>query len=59
MLELADENAKYLGLSRRQFLQTSCGMATAFLAMNEIYGGGVFDVSKAEARDPELTLSKN
>ena len=32
MLELADENAKYLGLSR-QFLQTSCGMATAFLAM--------------------------
>ena len=24
MLELADENAKFLGLSRRQFLQTSC-----------------------------------
>ena len=24
--------------------------------MNEIYGGGVFNVSKAEARDPELTL---
>ena len=58
MLELADENAKYLGLSRRQFLQTSCGMATAFLAMNEIYGGGVFEVSKAEARDPELTLAR-
>ena len=58
MVELADENAKYLGLSRRQFLQTSCGMATAFLAMNEIYGGGVFNVSKAEARDPELTLAR-
>ena len=58
MVELADENAKYLGLSRRQFLQTSCGMATAFLAMNEIYGGGVFNVSKAEARDPELTLGR-
>ena len=58
MLEMADENAKHLGLSRRQFLQTSCGMATAFLAMNEIYGGGVFDVSKAEARDPELTLAR-
>ena len=28
-LEL-DENAKHLGLSK-QFLQTSCGMATAFL----------------------------
>ena len=24
MVELADENAKHLGLSRRQFLQTSC-----------------------------------
>ena len=58
MLELAEENAKHLGLSRRQFLQTSCGMATAFLAMNEIYGGGVFNVSNAEARDPELTLAR-
>ena len=29
MVELADENAKYLGLSREIF-QTSCGMATAF-----------------------------
>lgn len=54
ILELADENAKHLGMSRRQFLQTSCGMATAFLAMNEIYGGGVFQVSAAEARDPEM-----
>ena len=58
MVELAEENAKHLGLSRRQFLQTSCGMATAFLAMNEIYGGGVFNVSEAEARDPELTLAR-
>jgi hypothetical protein len=33
ILELADENAKKLGLSRRQFLATSCGMAAAFLAM--------------------------
>ena len=58
MLELADENSKHLGLSRRQFLQTSCGMATAFIAMNEIYGGGVFNVNNAEARDPELTLAR-
>ena len=58
IVELADENAKYLGMSRRQFLQTSCGMATCFLAMNEIYGGGVFQVSKAEARDPEMQLER-
>src|SRR5919197_6116824 len=38
MLELADVSSKRLGLSRRQFMQTSCGMAAAFLAMNEIYG---------------------
>ena len=36
--ELAELNGKRLGLSRRQFMQTSCGMAAAFLAMNEIYG---------------------
>ena len=34
--ELADLNGKQLGLSRRQFLHTSCGMAAAFLAMNDI-----------------------
>ena len=57
-IELADKNAKYLGMSRRAFLQTSCGMATAFLAMNEIYGGGVFQVNEAEARDPEMMLER-
>ena len=36
--ELADANARRLGLNRRQFFRTSCGMAAAFLAMNEIYG---------------------
>jgi len=28
--ELADTNARRLGLDRRQFLRTSCGMAAAF-----------------------------
>src|SRR6266481_1442367 len=50
--ELADLNGKSLGLNRRQFLRTSCGMAAAFLAMNEIYGN-VFQVTAAEAREPE------
>ena len=48
--ELADANAGRLGLNRRQFLRTSCGMAAAFVAMNEIYGGNVFQVTPAEAR---------
>src|SRR5215470_9097965 len=29
--EMADKNAKKLGLSRRRFLQTTCGMATAMI----------------------------
>src|SRR5215475_8452555 len=54
IFELADDNGKRLGLNRRQFLQTGCGMAAAFLAMTEVYGGHVFQVVAAEAREPEL-----
>src|SRR6266542_1604820 len=57
MLELADVSGKRLGLSRRQFMQTSCGMAAAFLAMNEVYGN-VFQVEGAEAHEPELMLAR-
>ena len=55
--ELADANAKRLGVNRRQFLRTSCGMAAAFVAMNEIYGN-VFQVTPAEAREPELAQAR-
>src|ERR1700755_627689 len=55
--ELADLNGKYLGWSRRQSLHTSCGMAAAFLAMNDIYGN-VFQVAPAEAREPGLMLAR-
>ena len=55
--ELADVNGKRLGLSRRQFMRTNCGMAAAFLAMNEIYGN-VFQVTPAEARDASLTQAR-
>ena len=33
--ELADRIAPKLGLNRSQFLRTGCGMAAAFLAMND------------------------
>jgi predicted TIM-barrel fold metal-dependent hydrolase len=56
--ELADLHGKRLGLNRRQFLRTSCGMAAAFVAMNEIYGGNVFQVTPAEAREPELAQQR-
>jgi len=48
--ELSDINGKRLGLSRRQFMRTSCGMAAAFLAMKEIYGGNVYSRSTKRRR---------
>ncbi len=48
---LADRYGRALGMSRRRFLRTSCGMAAAFLAMNRVFGP-LFAVSPAEAADP-------
>jgi predicted TIM-barrel fold metal-dependent hydrolase len=48
ILSMADKYAFRLGVSRRDFLKTSGGMATAFLAMNEVFGQ-TFKVSEAEA----------
>lgn len=49
--ELADTHGAKLGLDRRQFLRTSCGMAAAFVAFNNVFGN-LFDVTEAEAADP-------
>jgi uncharacterized protein len=50
--ELADTSARKLGLSRRQFLAGSGGMAASFLAMNEIYGP-YFDIDPLSLLVPE------
>ena len=50
--ELADLFASRLRMDRREFLLTSCGLATAFLALNSIHGN-LFTVSEVEAADPE------
>jgi hypothetical protein len=49
--EIADSQGKRLGMDRRKFLQTSCGMAAMFLAMNEVFGS-FFKVDPIEAADP-------
>ena len=36
--ELSEERARRLGMERRDFLRSSMGMATAFLASNMVYG---------------------
>ncbi|MGH9822521.1 MAG: hypothetical protein ACREDR_04625, partial [Blastocatellia bacterium] len=48
---LADKNAKRLGVSRRAFLQTSCGMAAAMICFNEVFGK-TYEVHAAEALEP-------
>jgi len=55
--ELAAAMAKKLGMSRRSFLQTSCGMATAFVALNDVFGP-IFAVAPAEAADPQAAAQR-
>ncbi len=47
---MADELAPKLGMDRRGFLRSACGMAAAFVAMNEVFGN-VFNVEAAETTD--------
>ncbi|HEU5320708.1 MAG TPA: amidohydrolase family protein [Methylomirabilota bacterium] len=48
----ADTLGARLRMDRRRFMQTSCGLAAAFLAMNEVFGA-FFQVDAAEAADPQ------
>jgi uncharacterized protein len=48
--ELTEKYSQKLGLSRRGFLSTSCGMAVVFMAMNSVFGR-FFTVDPAEAAD--------
>ena len=50
--EYADGAAKKLGVSRRDFLMSSGGMAASLMAMNDVYGK-FFDVAKEELFEPE------
>jgi len=50
--ELADKSAKRLGISRRQFLEGTGGLAASFLAMNEVFGQTFFKVSEVEMLEP-------
>src|SRR5438309_9315346 len=49
--ELAADAAKKLGVSRRDFMAGSGGMAASLIAMNDVYGK-FFDVSKTELLEP-------
>jgi len=51
ILARAERQAKILGVDRRSFLRTSCGMALAFAAMNTVFGD-FFKVNAAELMEP-------
>ncbi len=51
LLEMATGRAKKLGIERRQFLRSSCGLATAFAALNQVFGD-FFRVEAAEMMAP-------
>ncbi|HJP03598.1 MAG: hypothetical protein CL799_11060 [Chromatiales bacterium] len=57
IFELSDKNAKSLGLSRREFLHTTGGIATAFLAFNDVFGP-TFNVHAAEALETSAYKEK-
>src|SRR5437763_1674606 len=46
--ELAGKASKKLGMTRRQFLEGTGGLAASFLAMNEVYGNAFFKVDEVE-----------
>ncbi len=55
--ELAAEKSKKLGLDRRRFMATSMGLATCWMAMNEVYGKA-FEVEEAETMEPAAAGEK-
>jgi len=55
--EMADKQAKRYGIDRRRFLASSAGMATAFLAMNKVFGP-MFEVSEAEAANMDAAADR-
>jgi predicted TIM-barrel fold metal-dependent hydrolase len=57
-LKDALENARRLGVGRREFLESACGAATVLLALNQLScGGGSYRVPESAALEPEVAES--
>jgi predicted TIM-barrel fold metal-dependent hydrolase len=54
---MATERAAKLGMDRKAFLRSSMGMATCFLASNQVYGD-VFEVDEAETWDQAASAGR-
>jgi uncharacterized protein len=59
LFEEADKRAKKLGMSRRAFLRTAAGTATAYMVLNHVHGldstgdAAILPVTKEQCDDPE------
>ncbi|HUQ90068.1 MAG TPA: amidohydrolase family protein [Bryobacteraceae bacterium] len=56
--EMSVERSKKLGMERRAFMASSMGLATCFLASNQVWGGNAFEVEEAESWEPEAAAEK-
>ncbi len=50
--EMSAEKSKKLGIDRRKFMASTMGLATCFVASNQVYGKS-FEVDEAETMEPE------
>lgn len=57
LAEITERNARRLGMGRREFLSSVCGMAASLLAMNEVFGP-YYAVTAAEIEDPKAFEEK-
>jgi len=55
--EWGGENARKVGMERRDFMRSSMGFATALLAMNHVHGN-FWEVDPVEAFEPDATKEK-
>ena len=55
IMEWGTRNAKKIGMSRRGYMASSMGLATAFLASNCVYGQDAFEVGEDEQFEPRET----
>lgn len=56
--DMAELRARKLGMDRRTFMSTAMGMATCFLASNQVWGSNAFDVDEAETWEPAASAEK-
>ncbi|MFN7928156.1 MAG: amidohydrolase family protein [Blastocatellia bacterium] len=56
--EMSEVRAKKLGMDRRNFMSTSMGLATCFLASNQVFGTNVWDVDEVETWEAAPTDEK-